>query len=306
LNELESLLKSRLIIVSGKGGVGKTSISLALALLATERGKKVIVAEIHSEEQVAHVLERNTIGYHETELLPDLWPNLWGINILPRNAFEEYVLLQIKFRSLYRAVFENRLVQNFIEATPGLADMVSIGKVYALTLTYDLVIVDAPATGHGLALLEIPAIVSRATRLGPLKSDADRIDRLLHDASRTQVILVTLPEEMPVTEAIEMNQSLERRLGLPLGPFFLNQYEESPFTPSERKKLEVATASPALKILRLMEARADLSSKYAARLDQEVSPRPVFRLPFVYSPRFGRDEIRKLASAIEARMREGR
>jgi anion-transporting ArsA/GET3 family ATPase len=146
---LDSLLSRRLIIVSGKGGVGKTTLSLALALLAAERGRKVIVAEIHSEDQVSHILGRPPIGHHETPLLP----GISGINILPRKSFEEYVLLQIRFKALYKAVFENKLVQNFVEATPGLSDMVSIGKVYALTADYDLVIVDAPATGHGLALL---------------------------------------------------------------------------------------------------------------------------------------------------------
>jgi anion-transporting ArsA/GET3 family ATPase len=287
-----------LIVVSGKGGVGKTTMSLALALLAAERGKRVIISEIHSEEQVAHVLERPPVGYEETELLP----NVWGVNILPKKAFEEYVLLQIKFRALYKAVFENRLVQNFIEATPGLSDMVTIGKVYALTRFYDLVIVDAPATGHGLALLEIPSIVSRATRMGPLKTDADKINALLHDASITQVVLVTLPEEMPVTEAIEMNASLDRRLGLPLGPFFLNQVESAVFTPAERKRLEQGTNTPALKVLKLLMARADLSAEYAARLEKEVSPRTVVRLPFVYSSHFGLTEIQTIAGEIERRL----
>jgi anion-transporting ArsA/GET3 family ATPase len=295
---LDSLLERKLLVVSGKGGVGKTTLSLALALLAASRGKRTIVAEIHSEEQVAHVLERPPIGYRETEILP----SIWGINILPKQAFEEYVLLQIRFRGLYKAVFENRLVQNFIEATPGLGDMVSIGKVYALCDRYDLVIIDAPATGHGLALMEIPFIVSQATRMGPLKTDADKIDRLLKDPSRTQVILTTLPEEMPVTEAIEMNASLDRRLGLPLGPFFLNQVEERGFTDAERKRIDRGPPTPALKILKLLAARSDLSADYAERLEREVRPRPVVRLPFVYSPHFGLAEIQAIAGEIEKRL----
>lgn len=295
---LDNLLDRKLLIVSGKGGVGKTTLSLALALLASARGKKAIVAEIHSEDQVAHVLDRPPIGHRETELLP----GVSGINIVPRKAFEEYVLMQIRFRTLYKAVFENKLVQNFVEATPGLSDMVSIGKVYALTNDYDLVIVDAPATGHGLALLEIPAIVSNATKIGPLKTDADLINHLLHDPKQTQVLLATLPEEMPVTEAIEMNRSLEKRLDLPLGPFFLNQVQDGAFTAAEKRKIEQAGDNAALKILKLMIARADLSEKYAGRLDTEVKPRPVVRLPFIYSPQFGLDEIRSIASAIDAQL----
>lgn len=294
-NSLDSLLDRRLIVVSGKGGVGKTTLSLALAWLASQRGKKVALAEIHSEEQVAHVLDHPPLGYKETEIMP----NVWGINILPKKAFEEYVLLQIKFRTIFKAVFENKLVQNFVEATPGLSDMVTIGKVYALTRSYDLVIVDAPATGHGLALLEIPTIVSRATRIGPLKTDADKIIELLHDPARTQVVLATLPEEMPVTEAIEMNASVDRRLGLPLGPFFLNQVENSVFTPSERKRLDQAPEKPAIKILNFLLARAELSAEYAARIEKAVAPRPVVRLPFVYSTQFGLSEIKTIAGEIE-------
>src|SRR5262249_22674278 len=153
-----------------------------------------------------------------------------GINISSQKAFEEYILGQIRFKRLYKAVFENRLVRHFIEAAPGLSDLMEIGKVYSLTKSYDLVIVDAPATGHGVSLLEIPGIVSEATRIGPLKTESDKIIRLLHDAESTQAILVTLPEEMPVTEALEMNERLEKKLGIALGPLFLNQFPESPFT----------------------------------------------------------------------------
>jgi len=294
-NSLDNLLEKRLIVVSGKGGVGKTTLSLTLALLASRRGKRVCLAEIHSEEQVAHVLDHPPVGYKETEIMP----HVWGINILPRKAFEEYVLMQIKFRAIFKAVFENKLVQNFVEATPGLSDMVTIGKVYALTQSYDLVIVDAPATGHGLALLEIPSIVSRATRVGPLKTDADKIDDLLHDSSRTQVVLATLPEEMPVTETIEMNTVLEQKLKLPLGPCFLNQVESEIFTPAEIKKINQLPEKPALKILKSLISRAEQSAEYARRIEKAVSPRPLIPLPFVYSPHFGLKEIELIADRME-------
>jgi hypothetical protein len=108
-----------------------------------------------------------------------------------------------------------------------------------------------------------------------------------------------------VTETIEMNRSLEKRLDLPLGPFFLNQVEDAAFSAAERRKIEQAPSTPAVEILKLMNARADLSAEYAAKLDDEVRPRPVIRLPFVYSPQFGLEEIRLIAAAIRKQMEAG-
>ncbi|MBI3541121.1 MAG: ArsA family ATPase, partial [Deltaproteobacteria bacterium] len=266
------LLSHRLLIVSGKGGVGKTSVSLALGLLAAQQGKKTLIAEIDSEEQVAHLLERPPIGYKETELLP----NLWGINIRPKKAFEEYVLMQIKFRSLYKAVFENRFVRHFVEATPGLADLMCIGKVYDLVTSdivkhYDLVIVDAPATGHSIALLEIASIVAGAVRIGPLKTEAEKINSLLHDPIQTQLMIVTLPEEMPVMEAIEMTKLLRSHLKLEVGALFLNQVQEEPFTAEEKEELigfkkEFGPQHDLWKVIDLQIMRHELSEEYSKRL----------------------------------------
>ncbi len=302
---LNHLLERRLLIISGKGGVGKTTLSLALGFLAAERGKKTIIAEVNSEEQIAHLLERPPIGYSERELLP----NLWGMNIEPHQSFQEYVLLQIKFRSLYKAVFENKYVRHFIDATPGLADLMCIGKVYDLTRRYDLVILDAPATGHGIALLEIPSIVSSAVRVGPLKTDADKIESLLHDPEATQALLVTLPEEMPVSEALEMNQALTEKLRLPLGPVFLNQHQEVALTASEKKELRLylngkegrSSAARFCRMIRLLLSRNAHSEEYLLKLREEIPERPVLPLPFVFSPHFGLSEIQTLAGTLEKR-----
>lgn len=301
---LDSLLAHRLLVVSGKGGTGKTTVSLALGLLASARGKRVLIAEIHSEEQISHILECPPLGHKETSLLP----GLWGINILPQKSFEEYVLLQIKFRSLYRAVFENRMVRYFIEATPGLADLMSIGKVYALADSYDLVIVDAPATGHGMALLEIPGVVSRAVRLGPLKTESDKIERLLHDPEKTETVLVTLPEEMPVMEALETGRRLKDKMNLSLGPVFLNQFQKSLFKDREKAELESfkkrrGPEDPLWRKIELQMEQACRSQDYLNRLSEELKGHPLISLPFIYSHHFGLTEIEALAGEIEKRSR---
>ncbi len=299
-----NLLDHRLLIVSGKGGVGKTTISLALGLIAAKQGKKVLIAEVNSEEQVAHLLRHPPIGYQETELLPTLWPSLWGINIDPKKAFEEYVLLQIKFRGLYRAVFENRFVRRLIDATPGLADLMLIGKIYDLIDHYDLVIVDSPATGHGMALLEIPSIVSRAVRVGPLQTEAEKIDLLLHDPAKTKIVLVTLPEEMPVAETVEMKRNLENRLKLSLGPVLLNQIQTHPFQKEELREIKKfrrdrESEDPISLILEFQIGRAELSREYASRLSEEINDLPILSVPFIYSSQFGLTEIQMIAGEIE-------
>lgn len=294
---LDALLRRRLLFVSGKGGVGKTTVSVALGLAAAERGKKVIVAEIHSEEQVSHLLERPPVGYKETELVAGL-KGLWGINIDPKKSFEEYVLLQIKFRKLYKVVFENKYVRHFIDATPGLADLMSIGKVYALTNEYDLVIVDAPATGHGIALLEIASIVSSAVRVGPLRTEADKIEQLLHDDRRTQILLVTLPEEMPVTEVLEMNEILDKRLDVPLGAVFLNQFHGDPFTATEKKEMCKISKPGLARILEIQLTRGEFSKMYRERLKKGIPDRPIVPIPFCFTPHFGLSELQTVAGFL--------
>lgn len=296
-SDLDQLLDRKLLFISGKGGVGKTTASLALGLLASRQGKKTLIAEINSEEQIAVLTGRPPIGYQETELLP----GLFGINILPKKSFEEYVLMQIKFQKLYRAVFENRLMRHFIEAVPGLADLMSIGKVYDLVGRYDLVIVDAPSSGHSVAMLEIPGIVARAVRIGPLKSEAEKIDRMLHDDIHTQVLLVTLPEEMPVAETVETAARIRKGLGLSLGPTILNQTFEKIFTAEEERSLNEWARSPRqearlplLRAVALQQNRAKMSREYAERLREELKTE-LLKLPFVYTEDFGLPEVERLA-----------
>lgn len=284
-----------LFFVSGKGGVGKTSMSLALATLFASQGRKTLIAEINSEEQVARLLERDPIGHEETLLLP----NLWGINVRPRKSFEEYVLMQIKFKSLYKVVFENRFVRHFIDATPGLADLMSIGKIYSLVDSYDTVIVDAPATGHGIALLKIASIVSSAVKVGPLKTESQKIDDLLKNHDRTRVVLVTLPEEMPVTEAVEMVEALK---AYRLSVVFLNQYQEKIMSDEEWKTVGKYFGDPAhqqsAELLDFYRKRQELSAHYRNVLDEKIKE-PVLPIPIIYSPQFGLAEIQEIAEEME-------
>lgn len=285
----------RLTFVSGKGGVGKTTVSLALAFRAAARGERVLLVEADSEEQVAELLGRSPTGPQETEL----FPNLYGINVQPKKSFEEYVLLQIRSHLLYRAIFENRFVRNFIEATPGLADLMTVGKIYSLRDRYDRIIVDAPATGHGLALLQIAGIVSSAVRVGPLRTHAAAINELLHDPQRAEIVIVTLPEEMPIAEALEMRQKIEADR-FPLKAIVLNQAVASPLGRGERSEFERLSAQQRknglLRAMTLKLAEADRTSFYRETLKRLKIP--LIEVPFLYTESFGKKEVERVADSF--------
>ena len=150
-----SLLEKRFLIVTGKGGVGKSSVSAALALLAARQGKRVLVCEVNAQERVAPLLGAPPAGPAVRAAVP----GIATVNVTPPEAMREYGLMVLKFRTIYDAVFENRLVRYFLRVVPSLAELVMLGKILNEAKAeergrprWDLVVVDAPATGHAVQL----------------------------------------------------------------------------------------------------------------------------------------------------------
>lgn len=297
-----ALLDRRLVVVTGKGGTGKSTLSAALALSAARLGKKVLVCEVVARERVADLFGRPPSGTQIRELLP----NLYSVHVRPREAMREYALMTLKYETLYKIAFENAAARYFLAAAPSLAEIVMLGKVWwhAAQETergrprWDLVILDAPATGHGLTLLTVPEVFLRLVHEGPLARDMREMQALLEDERRCGIAIVTLPEEMPVNEAIELDGAL-RAHGFPSGPLFLNAMVDSRFTPQE---LEAVTrGGPALAAVAeaadTHEARAALSSTYAGVLRDAVR-RPLVPVPFLYERSFDGKAIDKVAQAI--------
>src|SRR3954463_11551008 len=157
---MPSLLDRRLVVVTGKGGTGKSTISAALALAAAKRGKRVLVCEVVAKERVADFFGRPPSGTK----LRELAPNLYSVHVRPREAMREYALMTLKSETLYRLAFENAAARYFLAAAPSLAEIVMLGKVWWHAAhdmdrgrpRWDLVVLDAPATGHGLTFLAVP------------------------------------------------------------------------------------------------------------------------------------------------------
>src|SRR5512137_425229 len=234
------LLDRRLVVVTGKGGVGKSTVSAALAVLAARRGKRVLVTEIDARERIAPMLGGRPSGPVVRQVLP----GISTVNVDPRHSLEEYALLVVKVRAIYQAVFENRVVRFFLRAVPSLAETLMLGKVLHEARSeergrprWDLVVVDAPSTGHAVQLLGVPRALLDTVPGGPLRRDAEWMHTLLTSPERTAVALVSLPEEMPVTETAELDAQLGGALGLPRGPVFLNAMPDERFSPTDRERL---------------------------------------------------------------------
>src|SRR5947207_10665971 len=235
-------------------------------------------------------------------------PNLYSVHVRPREAMREYALMTIKFETLYKIAFENPAARYFLAAAPSLAEIVMLGKVWwhATQETergrprWDLVVPDAPATGHGLTFLTVPETFLRLVSEGPLARDMRSMMSLLADPQKCSVCIVTLPEEMPANEAIELDRALRTRR-FPAGPLFLNGYFASRFLPAE--VVQVTRGGPLLaasgEAADNHESRAELSSHYEGVLRSEV-PRAVVRVPFLFERSFGASAIDKVAHSIEA------
>ncbi len=204
---VQSLLKRRLVFVTGKGGVGKSTVATALGLLAARRGLRTMVAELASQERVQRAFARRGEHFEEVELAP----HLYTISIDPQHAMEEY--LRVKAGPLGRVLNSSRLFGTFAMATPGMQELLSIGKVWELAqlerlargaAPYDFVVVDAPSTGHGVGILHTPRTFAEIARVGPIARQAGKIAATIADRDFTGVVAVALPEEMAVAETVSL------------------------------------------------------------------------------------------------------
>src|SRR5215208_5359672 len=206
-----SLFDKRLILVCGKGGVGRSTVAASLAAACARRGRKTLLFEANAKDRFGEYFGKPPLGPTVTQLAP----NLGGVNTNPHAALEEYGLMVLKFRTVYEMVFENRVTKAFLRAIPGLDDYSMLGKAWFHTTEekrgkpiWDNVVFDMPASGHSVSMLRVPWVITETVPEGPLTRDARTIKKLLCDPAQTAAILVTLAEEMPVNEAIELEGKL--------------------------------------------------------------------------------------------------
>jgi anion-transporting ArsA/GET3 family ATPase len=305
---MPDLFDKRLVFVTGKGGVGKSTVAVSLGLAAAQRGKRAIVCEIGSQEHASRFFKRAEVGFHEVELEEDLW----AISIDPDESMREYVLLQLKVRAMRDMLFKSRVFTYLTAATPGLTELVTIGKIWELAQpdrkvkkgrNYDLVIVDAPATGHGIGFLQTPRTFANIARVGPIHSQAEELHRFITDKEATGTAIVALPEEMPVNETAGLERDLREEIGVAVDRVYMNALYPERFGKGEASELERAleeAEGPARAAVRaaLSEYRRSRSQRdQLQRLKQAMSV-PVKTLPFIFKPQLDVPSLERLAGAL--------
>ena len=298
MNPLHFFAASRLLIVAGKGGVGKTTVTAVLARAAADSGLRVLVIDVEGKAGLPHMLggSPDDVFEYEPRVLiegagPDGRGSIAGRVVSPGEALREYLAVH-GFRRLSGRLASGGVLDVVSTAAPGIEDILVLGKVKQIEQVggYDLLLLDAPAAGHAVSFLQAAAGLLDSVRVGPLQTQAREVAELLADPARCQVILVTLPEPTPVNELVETSYALEDRVGVALGPVVVNGiYPPRTFPARLTGDLRAAAE--------FRRARVDAQ---AAQIDQlaERLALPQLRLPFVFTAGLSPADIVDLAAAM--------
>ncbi len=300
------LRERRLRFVLGKGGAGKSTVSAALGLAEARAGRRVLVCEVAGQQRIARLFRAAPPDGDGTA---ELAPGLHATSIDPERATEEYLAGQLKVRPVVEMLTRSKAFHTFAAAAPGLPELVTVGKVWSLAIAlddagvpvWDVVIVDCPATGHGVALLETAANVEEMVGGGPISDQAARIHEVVSHPAATGIVVVARPEELAVSEAVEAVGIL-RADGLPVAATVLNGVREPRFTAEERDALTAAVADRTPGVRTAAEAalrhlaHEEADAEYGERLaDAGV---PVLRLPEVVLRRFDVEALELLSGHL--------
>jgi anion-transporting ArsA/GET3 family ATPase len=299
---------SRVIILAGKGGVGKTTTAAALAVAAARAGRQVLLVELEGKSGLAAMFNHAALEEER-----EVYPGLRVLPLAPDEALIEYLETHGLGKMSKRLVNTGAL-DIVATAVPGMKEILVLGKVKALqkARAADVIIVDGPAAGHAVTFLLSPRGLLDAVRVGPVLTQAIEVTEMLDDPDRAQVMLVTLPEETPVNETVETAQAFTERIGLTLGPLVVNGiYPDRPLdglTTAEEIRAAAASAGvsvpdsdvePLAQAARFLTRRRHLQEEQLDRLTERLDL-PRVALPFLFSADIGPEELEVLAKALTA------
>ncbi len=307
---------SRVVIVAGKGGVGKTTVTAALALAAARQGLRPLIVELEGKSGLASMFGREPLDYEEVVLADGAATGGGEVRartLTPDDALIEY-LDDAGLGRLSKRLVSSGVVDMVSTAVPGLRDIVVLGKVKQIEQRMasrdpeapDLIVIDAPAAGHAITFLRSARGLLDAVRVGPIQSQARDVQAMLADGARAQVVLVTLPEETPVNELVETAFSLEDEVGVSLGPVVVNGLyptldglDEDPASAAEAAKTSLRTgeAEALAAAADFRRHRIALQAEQLARLDESL-PLHQVRLPFLFEAELDPAGLGVLADAF--------
>jgi anion-transporting ArsA/GET3 family ATPase len=233
---MPDLLDRKLLFVTGKGGVGKSTVAAALALLAAERGKKTLVCEFDAKGNLADFFESGPTKFQPREVAP----RLFAMSMDPEESLKEYLTLQLRLPLMARIGPLARIFEFVATAAPGVREILTVGKVVweVREAHWDLVVVDASATGHIVGQLTAPQAINELVQVGAIRQQTDWLVEILSDANRTGLVIVATPEEMPVNETIELAERLDRETDVDLAAVIVNRVLPELFGRGEEEVFE--------------------------------------------------------------------
>ena len=313
------LLGRRLLVVTGKGGVGKSTIAAALALVAATRGRRVLVVDVDAKGTIADRFEAGAIGFKPREVMP-------GISLMAMDteaSLAEYMRLNLRVPIIGRLGPLARALDFVATAAPGVREILTIGKVcwevresIEGPAGWDLVIVDAASTGHVIAQLGAADAIGELVAVGPVRGQTAWMSELLADPAITALNVVTTPEEMPVAETIDLVRRARTELNVPLGAVIVNRVLPELFTRDDEQIFEALSTVPMLDQLvarvgpgattvmdaaRLAVAMRRSRIEHLNRLRAEVDL-PTLFVPYLFARSQGRRETAMVADALAAEL----
>ena len=296
----------------GKGGVGKTTISVLLAMLASRLGKKVLIVEAGDGDVIGRLFDKASL----TETPIHLTEKIWGAHVNPKAELEAYTRAHINPGFIANRITRSRLFDYLFAATPGLKEVMSLGRIWRWekytgedsTPLFDLIIVDSPATGHALSLLRLPMQLIQMIRVGPIVSQIQELQGLLQNRQKTCLALVTLPEELPVNEAIELYSVAESTLNIPVMITFINSVWPEAYNPEEQSEItnkwtSLKSRDTEQSYMPLLNAainhihRRNLQQKYMDQIKSEIRS-PVVEVPFYFTNDLSLKDIEQISVSI--------
>lgn len=255
-------MKQEIHFVTGKGGVGKSVVAAALALKLSRQGKKVLLVELGDQSFFKDFFELADVGFKPQEIKPNLSLALWT----GESALREYAQYLIKVESLAKLFFDNAVMKAFINIAPGLPELAMLGKItsgprkYGPPVNFDCIVVDAFATGHFKALIEAPRGMAQAVQIGPMGEQSRSIIKVLKDSEITKYHIVSLPEELPLKESVELSDVLKKELEVE-PQLVMNKVLEVNVPRESLQKAESATTSDLGMFAQYLEQQLDRQSQ---------------------------------------------